>query len=47
LDTYDDRAASFGVKGMRANNLGEFENMLQDALQSLEEIVLFAVALQN
>lgn len=40
-------AASFGVKGMRASNLGDFENMLKDALQSLEEIILIDVTLQN
>lgn len=40
-------AASFGVKGVRANNLGEFENILKDALQSLEEIILIDVTLQN
>jgi acetolactate synthase I/II/III large subunit len=40
-------AASFGVKGMRANNLGDFENILQDALKSLEEIFLIDVTFQN
>ena len=40
-------AASFGIKGMRASNLGEFENILKGTLQTLEEITLIDVCLQH
>lgn len=40
-------AASFGIKGIRASNLGELENILKEGLQSLEEIVLIDVIVQN
>ncbi|MEH7484542.1 acetolactate synthase large subunit [Neobacillus drentensis] len=40
-------AASFGIKGIRASTLGEFENILKEELQSLKEIVVIDVAMQN
>jgi acetolactate synthase-1/2/3 large subunit len=40
-------AASFGIKGIRASNLGELENILKETLQYLEEIVLIDVTVQN
>jgi acetolactate synthase-1/2/3 large subunit len=40
-------AASFGIKGIRASTLGEFENILKEELQPLEEIVVIEVAMQN
>lgn len=38
-------AASFGIKGLRAGNLTEFEAILKESLQNLEEIVLIEVNL--
>jgi acetolactate synthase I/II/III large subunit len=40
-------AASFGVKGKRAANLSDFENILNDSLHTLEGIILIDVTLQN
>ncbi|WP_026567538.1 acetolactate synthase large subunit [Bacillus sp. UNC41MFS5] len=40
-------ATSFGIKGMRARTLNEFENIFKDALQSDGEIFLIDVALEN
>lgn len=40
-------AESFGIKGMKARNLTEFEDILKDSLQSLREIILIEVVLQN
>jgi acetolactate synthase-1/2/3 large subunit len=40
-------AASFGIKGMRAENLNEFETNLKEALQTLNEFVLIEVATQH
>lgn len=33
-------AASFGIKGMQANNLDEFETVLKETLQTLDKMVL-------
>jgi acetolactate synthase-1/2/3 large subunit len=38
-------AASFGIKGIRASSLVEFENILKEELLSVDEIVLIDVAL--
>jgi acetolactate synthase-1/2/3 large subunit len=38
-------AASFGIKGIRASSLVEFENILKEELHSVDEIVLIDVAL--
>ncbi len=40
-------AASFGIKGIRAENLTEFETILKESLQTLDEIVLIEVNMQN
>ncbi|HWO97761.1 MAG TPA: acetolactate synthase large subunit [Bacillus sp. (in: firmicutes)] len=40
-------AASFGIKGTKASNLDEFEMVLKEALQDLEEIALIEVVMQN
>jgi acetolactate synthase I/II/III large subunit len=40
-------AASFGIKGIRANQLEEFETILKGTLESKNEIVLIDVSLQN
>ncbi|MEH7085561.1 acetolactate synthase large subunit [Neobacillus drentensis] len=40
-------AASFGINGMRASTLNEFENIFNEALQSVEEIFLIEVALES
>ncbi|WP_144548251.1 acetolactate synthase large subunit [Bacillus sp. X1(2014)] len=40
-------AASFGINGMRASTLDEFENIFNEALQSVGEIFLIEVALEN
>ena len=39
-------AASFGIRGKRASNSFEFENILKEALKSEEEIVLIDVAME-
>ncbi|AGK54007.1 acetolactate synthase large subunit [Bacillus sp. 1NLA3E] len=38
-------AASFGIKGVRISDLRDFENVLKEKLQTLEEIVLIEIAL--
>ena len=40
-------AASFGIKGMRASTLDEFENIFNEAMQSDGEIFLIEVTLEN
>ena len=40
-------AASFGIKGIRAGNLTEFETILKETLHTLDEIVLIEVVMQN
>ena len=38
-------AASFGIKGTRASNLEEFETVLKETLQTLDEIALIEVVM--
>ncbi|MGG3466909.1 acetolactate synthase large subunit [Neobacillus pocheonensis] len=40
-------AASFGIKGVQVNNLIEFEDILKEKYQSLDEIVLINAVIQN
>ena len=40
-------AESFGIKGTKASNLDEFETVLKEALQTLDEMVLIEVVMQN
>ncbi|MDQ0157535.1 acetolactate synthase large subunit [Robertmurraya andreesenii] len=40
-------AESFGIKGIKAHNLDEFENILKVALQTLKEVILIEVVMQN
>ncbi|MEH6840300.1 hypothetical protein V7Z47_17150 [Priestia megaterium] len=40
-------ATSFGIKGERANNLVEFENIIKRALKNSGEIVLIDVLLKS
>lgn len=40
-------AAGYGIKGIKAENPNEFETNLKEALQTLDEIVLIEVAMQN
>lgn len=40
-------AEGFGIKGMQAKSLSEFQTALQESLQTLEKIVLIEVFLQN
>lgn len=40
-------AASFGIQGIRVNNLIEFEDILKEKLQSLDGIVLIDAVIQN
>ena len=40
-------AESFGIKGTKAGNLDEFETILKETLQTLDEIVLIEVVMQN
>jgi acetolactate synthase-1/2/3 large subunit len=40
-------AESFGIKGTKASNLDEFETILKETLQTLDEIVLIEVVMQN
>lgn len=38
-------AESFGIKGVSVNNLGDFENLLREALQPLSDMILIEVIL--
>ncbi len=40
-------AESFGIKGTKASNLDEFETVLKEALQTLDEMVLIEVVMPN
>ena len=40
-------AASFGIKGVQARNLDEFENVLKESLQTSNELFLIEVIIQN
>ena len=40
-------AESFGIKGTKARNLDEFETVLKETLQTLDEMVLIEVVMQN
>ena len=40
-------AASFGIKSTQARNLDEFESVLKENLQTLDDIVLIEVVMQN